>query len=132
MKDCVNIILYDKKKKILIQHRDNNAPTSPNHWGFFGGAIEKNETPEQAVIRETFEELNIKLKKPKLFLKEYVDKKGKEHNTYFFIEKIKDKSKIELKEGQGMRWIFPNEIDSLLAKPYVKRIAKTIKTNYLN
>lgn len=30
------ILLYDKNKRILIQHRDNNAPTSPNYWGFLG------------------------------------------------------------------------------------------------
>lgn len=42
-----------------MQHRDNNAPYEPNMWGFFGGHIEEGETPEQAVVREIKEELQI-------------------------------------------------------------------------
>jgi peptidoglycan/xylan/chitin deacetylase (PgdA/CDA1 family) len=32
-----------------------------SHWRFFGGHVEKNETPLDSIIRETKEELNIKL-----------------------------------------------------------------------
>jgi peptidoglycan/xylan/chitin deacetylase (PgdA/CDA1 family) len=35
--------------------------SSGSHWRFFGGHIEKNETPLDSIIRETKEELNIKL-----------------------------------------------------------------------
>lgn len=110
-----------------MQHRTSDAPTSPSHWGFFGGGIEKKETPRRAVIREAHEELEIKLENPRLFYEEYVNIKNKEHTNFYFIEKVKDKSKIVLNEGQEMKWIFPNEIKKLLAKPYVKRVMKIIE-----
>ena len=34
----------------------------PGHWGFFGGAIDPHETPENALIRELEEELALKAK----------------------------------------------------------------------
>ena len=126
MNDVALIILYDDNKKILMQHRSSDAPTSPDHWGFFGGNIEKNETPYKSIIRETYEELEIKLKKPKLFHKEYVNIKNKEHTNFYFIEKIEDKNKIQLHEGQGLGWFSPNEVQNLLAKQYVKNVMKII------
>ncbi len=33
----------------------------PNHWGCFGGAIDDNETPEAALVRELAEELGLRL-----------------------------------------------------------------------
>ncbi len=61
-------VLRDENRKILLQHRDAGAPTLPNYWAFFGGGIEKGETPEQAVKREAKEELQIELK-PTFFKK---------------------------------------------------------------
>ncbi len=126
MEGTTAILLYDEDKRILIQHRSSDAPTSPNHWGFFGGAIEKNETPKQGVIRETFEELGIKLKNPKLVLKEKFINDGKNKVIFYFIDKLKYKSNINLQEGQGMKWILPSEIDDLLSKAYVKNAVKII------
>ncbi|HIH17265.1 MAG: 7,8-dihydro-8-oxoguanine triphosphatase [archaeon GW2011_AR6] len=57
-RDVAVIILYDNKKRILLQHRGKNSPRLPGYWAFFGGGIEKGETPEQAVRRECKEELN--------------------------------------------------------------------------
>jgi len=51
---CV-IILF-KNNKILLQLRDEHAPTAANKWSFFGGGIDKGESPKEAIIRECKEE----------------------------------------------------------------------------
>ena len=61
------VILYDDEKRILIQDRDEHAPMYPNCWSFFGGHLEKGENPLEGAKREAFEELEVKLKNPKLF-----------------------------------------------------------------
>ena len=55
------IALIDDENKILIGKR----PEGKNFeklWEFPGGKVKKNETVEQALIRETKEEININLK----------------------------------------------------------------------
>ena len=64
---AVAIVLFDKKHKILLQHRTNNANRNPGIWGFFGGRIKPGESPLKALYREIWEELRYLLKAPFLF-----------------------------------------------------------------
>ena len=42
---------------MLVQDRRGHRPPP---WGFFGGGMEAGETPLQAVLRETWEELGVR------------------------------------------------------------------------
>ncbi|MEP4379705.1 MAG: NUDIX domain-containing protein [Alphaproteobacteria bacterium] len=58
--DAAVAIIRDDEGKYLLQHRDEKPGIFfPDHWGFFGGALEPGETPAQALIRELAEELDI-------------------------------------------------------------------------
>ena len=54
------IALIDDENKILIGKRPVGK-TFENLWEFPGGKVKKNETVEEALIRETKEEINIDL-----------------------------------------------------------------------
>ena len=56
------IVFYDEQKRILLQHWWPNPSPYGEEWRFFGGEINAGETPEQAVVRETREELDYELK----------------------------------------------------------------------
>jgi 8-oxo-dGTP pyrophosphatase MutT (NUDIX family) len=52
------IVLDDGR--FLLQLRDAKPEIYyPAHWGFFGGAVDDGETPEQALLRELEEELKF-------------------------------------------------------------------------
>jgi mutator protein MutT len=53
------VCLVDRQGRILMQHRDANAKTSPNQWGLPGGKIEPGETPDAAARREVLEETGL-------------------------------------------------------------------------
>lgn len=53
------IFLSKDTKRILLPFRSKNV-LEPNTWGVWGGAIDKNETPESAVRREVSEEAGYK------------------------------------------------------------------------
>ena len=56
------IALIDDENQILIGKRPFGK-TFENLWEFPGGKVKKNETVEQALIRETKEEVNVDLSK---------------------------------------------------------------------
>lgn len=107
------IILYNEDKKILLQHRAEDAKRLPGYWGFFGGGIETSETPEQTVKRETLEELNYELKNPKLIMKQNFLWKDENNEKYVFVEEYNPRQKIILKEGQNFGWFLFSELNKL-------------------
>jgi len=114
-RNVAHVVLYNDKNRILIQHRTNDAPLYPSYWGFFGGAIKKEETPEVAAKREALEELNYNLVNPKLLFSfdyEYEDReyRGRKH---VFLEKYSKKFPIVQKEGQAMKWCTVEEAKAL-------------------
>lgn len=54
---CVSVFVYDKesKKFLLVKHKKMGTWVQP------GGHIELNEDPEEAAIREVFEETGVKI-----------------------------------------------------------------------
>lgn len=59
---CACVIIGDGKGNILLQKRVDDGT-----WGYHGGAIEIDESVEDALRREVYEELNIELDEIKLF-----------------------------------------------------------------
>jgi mutator protein MutT len=124
------IILYNQDKKILLQHRAEDAKRLPGYWGFFGGGIEASETPEQAVKRETLEELNYSLKNPKLLMKQNFSWQNENNEKYVFIEEYDPSKKLTLGEGQNFGWFHLSEIDSLKIVDHDMEVLKFIKDKY--
>ena len=62
-KELLNVvigIIIDTENKVLLNKRKKNTTLS-GYWEFPGGKIKPNETLNQALSRELFEELGIKL-----------------------------------------------------------------------
>jgi len=56
----VESVILNKDNKILLQKRGDNWQRFPSYLTNFGGQVETNETPLQAIIRELNEELGAK------------------------------------------------------------------------
>ena len=62
-KELLNVvigIIIDTENKVLLNKRKKNTTLS-GYWEFPGGKIKQNETPDEALSRELFEELGIKI-----------------------------------------------------------------------
>lgn len=121
------IIFRDAEGKILLQFRDSAAPTTPLGWSFFGGVAIENESPVEAVIRETEEELEIKLKAEDVNLlveRQWRSKETGEEKMIYLYECVfpigwED---IVIKEGAGAAFLSKQEVASLKG---ASRLAKT-------
>jgi len=112
VKQLAGLILYDHKSRFLLQHRTDDAPNFPGCWSFFGGEVEKGETPEQAVKREALEELSYKLNNPRFLTSQRFAYEAASYVSYLFLDKY-DGSELLLGEGQGMGWFQPSEAREL-------------------
>jgi 8-oxo-dGTP diphosphatase len=131
MKEIAAIILENDTGEFLLALRDNKPGIPfPNHWDLIGGHVEDGETPEQALIREVKEELNIDLKDYKFFKKyECLTGDAYENIKYIYTGKINlPIEKITLLEGERAQFFSREEI------PDVKfaNIIKSIVMDYIN
>lgn len=70
MKRIAAIIFENERSEILLYLRDNKPGIPfPQHWDLIGGHVEEGESPEEGLIREVKEELDIDLKEYKFFKK---------------------------------------------------------------
>ena len=53
------LALINEENEVLIGERPNLANSFPNYWEFPGGKIKRNESPQDAIIREAKEEIDI-------------------------------------------------------------------------
>lgn len=99
----VGAVLNDKNY-IILAKRAYNSRNFPNLFEFPGGKIEHNETPQEALIRELNEELNIIVNKKDIYAFEgnqhshTIEKSGKViHLTLFIVKKWQ--GNIQIKEN---------------------------------
>ena len=59
---AVRVLLTDEKGKILIIKRSTNSKTNPGKWELPGGKVDSGESFDQALLREVYEETNLKIK----------------------------------------------------------------------
>lgn len=98
------IIFYNGDGEILLQERGDRSKFGEN-WGFFGGGIEEGEELEEAVIRETEEELSYKLEDFKYVGSYKSTFEGKTAERYIFTSEIGDKlTDFDQKEGKDMNF----------------------------
>jgi 8-oxo-dGTP pyrophosphatase MutT (NUDIX family) len=124
---CANFILYDRGHRLLLQHRTRDADRLPDFWAFFGGQIENDETPCQAVLREALEELNYRLVSPRpVFEQEFRLDQMVGHMTVFLDTFNGDPSDLELKEGQGLGWFTAPETEMLKMIEHDRRVIRIV------
>ena len=102
------LLPLNSQNELFIQDRRGHKPPD---WGYFGGSIEAGETPLEAVIRETQEELCLGLKETDLtYLGESItDWNGTTIIRYLYLYRTEQKT-FDVREGKGGYWLPFDEI----------------------
>ena len=125
---AVNLYIIDSKGNILLQKRSSFKKQYPNYWSCsVGGHVLSKEEPIDAIVRECYEELNLKIDKINLIhvasYKESNDSNFEFLNTYILkIELDINDISFNTNEISKLKWIHCNDLIKDLEKP---------KDNYL-
>lgn len=106
------LVPFNSKQEILLQDRRGHKLPA---WGFFGGGIEEGETPLEAVIRESKEELDIDLSPADL---KYMGKfesnwDGVPVDRHMYLW-LTDKESFTVLEGAGAHWMDKEKVEEYL------------------
>ncbi len=94
--------------------------------GFPWGRVELNETKEEALKREVFEESNIKCKIIRKIGKRTHPNSGKEI-TYYLCEFLEGELKInDSEEISDAKWIFPKDIFNYITSDLFEPVEKIL------
>lgn len=116
------LLLENEARELLVVKANYKS-----YWSLPGGIIEHGETPKQAAIRETFEEIGIKLDGEKVSFVCVVDRVSSWAQTYQFVFKasliMKDKPSIVLQPSEIDEYAFVTK-EQVLSKdrPYAQAI----------
>jgi len=138
MKEIAAIILENDKGEFLLYLRDNKASIPfPDHWDLIGGHVEEGETPEEALVREVKEELDIDLI-DYTFYKKYECLTGDayENTKYIYTGKINlPIEEVTLLEGVRPKYFTREEISNVkfanILKSIVMDYIKDEETEYI-
>jgi len=95
----VGVVIINENDEILLQKRSRFKRANPSKWGICGGKVDLNETTLDAGVRETLEEIGIRLDKEDLrFLS--MDTNEKTHFTVYYVRQDVDIEKCKLQEEE--------------------------------
>lgn len=120
------------KNKILLFHRDNKPNIKdPDCWDVIGGHSDEGETPDQTLVREIKEELNVT---PSKYKQIFSEPDVWQVETYVYHIQLTDDEVKQIKlgdEGQEVKFFTLNELAELkltqnLTK-YLKNYSSLVK-----
>jgi mutator protein MutT len=112
------VVIVNDDNKFLLLKRSSNIDWMPNKLALVGGRIEKNESPEEAAIREVEEETGIDIDKDKLIKSFEIERTDKDLDYIFLYRFDGEPTEIELNnEHSTYGWYDVSEIKFLDVVP---------------
>lgn len=102
------IALFNEKNELLILRRSSTDPIRPGRFDFPGGGIDEGESPTQAVLRETQEEVGIPLleKDVELAFTSTIYYDDQSSVRFLYVGRIKSNQPIALShEHDAYEWV---------------------------
>lgn len=102
------VLLITLENHIIAMHRDDNPKiTNPGCYGIFGGAIEDEESPLEAAVREIKEETNIQVSpedfEPFNVYEQKRDNLPTPAKLHVFVLRDINPATLKIYEGQGIK-----------------------------
>lgn len=122
-----------KDQKLLVGKRNLKGEPFYGKWDFFGGYLQKNESPEKTLRREIKEELGVNCNLA--YLGSFTGKsRFKEYEfpviTFAYLAEIKGKIKLDKKENSEVAWIPLNKLKTI-AFDSNQKILKFLKKKFV-
>ena len=112
MRKNIVALILEKDGLFLIEKRKATKSSDPGKLVFPGGHVHDDESLDEAINREAFEELNIKLIEPKLvYIADFDGPEEKQKLHWYWCKNFE--GLIQNNEAEELIWIKPFESNKL-------------------
>ncbi|PID83008.1 MAG: hypothetical protein CSB15_00335 [Clostridiales bacterium] len=114
----VDICIFNSEDKMLISQRKEDKKHYPNYWEFSAsGAVISSEIIEDAIKRETLEEIGLDINDENLRPYITIHSEHSFHNIYMIKKDLDIKNlKIQETEVKAIKWASKDEIKEMINK----------------
>lgn len=130
----VSIGIVRKNDKVLIglKRKGPHPANLGGKWHFPGGVVEKNESPEEALLREIKEETNLEVKiKDIMGISILFNPNWKGNRIYtcqvFYECEAKTEDIIPSSDLVDAKWVRVSELEKYLDEEYIKTLPEEVK-----
>lgn len=127
----VGVVIINSKNEILFQKRSKCKKNNPGKWGICGGKVNFGETPIEAGVRETFEEIGISLNKEDLKFVS-INPHNKGFFTVYYVKQDVDinNCKLQKEEVEELKYFKIEELRNLNSEgvEWLDSLEKIMKT----
>ena len=122
IKKAVAVVIENDKEEILLTQRGRISRDEFGKWENCGGAVDPEETEEQAIKREVEEELGVNLKIIKILYKgKFTTDSGANWQVTIFSGKISEEPKIQNHdENSDVKWFKKENLGKVDLTSYTK------------
>ncbi len=108
----VYVFVFNSRGEVFIQHRSDNKDPDPGLWtSSASGHVSSGQSYNEAAIRETEEELGVKVEVKPLF---YMKHESLKHHIWVFEAHHDGPFRLQAKEVQGGKFVSLEELKNLL------------------
>lgn len=112
----VGVVIVNSKNEVLLQKRSKFKRVKPGVWGICGGKIDYGETSIDAGVRETFEEIGVKLNKEdlKILSRQAIIEEKIYLTNYYVMQDIDiDKCVLQKEEVEEVKYFKIDELETI-------------------